>query len=153
MPTYAEFVAREAVHLLALTGGQASTVQELTTLSGGELTASDDENLFIAKLLAALHIEGEVEKIKEALLETVGDDWKKFKKHADNGKWKKAGKALKKMLKKLVGKEFTKKLTAKIGKKAAAKLVAKLGSKCVPFLGWGLFVGGLLWAYVEQIWD
>lgn len=153
MPNYNEFVATEGTHLMFYTNGQASTIQELRTINGGTLAAGDDQNIFLAKLLAALGIEEAVDGFKEAFNDVCGDDWKKFKKHADNGKWKKAGKALKRMLKKLPGKAFTKKLTEKVGKKTAAKIVAKIASKCVPILGWGLFAASLLWAFVEQIWD
>ena len=152
MPTYAEFVALEAVNLLDLTSGAASNVSELTTITSGTLMIDDQLRVFIAKLMAAAGLDIQLlDKFKEALEETLGDDWKKFRKHAKDGKWKKAGKALKKMLKKMVGKEFTKKLIDKVGKKKAAKIVAKLASKAVPVLGWGLFAVQLLWAYVEQI--
>ena len=153
MPSYAQFVSLEGVQLMVLTNGQASTIQQMRANNEGVLAVGDDKNVFLAKLYAAIGINESLKDFKETFDEVCGDDWKKFKKHADNGKWRKAGKALKRILKKLPGKAFTSKLASRIGKKKAAKIVAKIASKCVPFLGWGIVAGSLLWAYVEQIWE
>jgi len=46
--------------------------------------------------------------------------------------------------------KFLAALTKKIGAGAAAKVIGKIAGRLVPFLGWALIIGSLLWAIYDQ---
>jgi hypothetical protein len=57
---------------------------------------------------------------------------------------------LKKLLSFLMSSAFLKKLAEKIGETAAAKLLGKIAAKFVPFVGWALLIGSIIWGFAEE---
>ena len=58
--------------------------------------------------------------------------------------------ALKLLMKFIFKGAFLELLIAKVGRSAALKLFAKMTGRFVPFLGWALIIGGILWAIYEE---
>lgn len=133
LPTVSEFLANEEVNLADL----------------AKANASDNVRKVIAKLLGALGL-GEASQAIFELLEGEGLI-AALDAALASGSLKAIGEVLLKILEKMITKEFLRKLAEKIGLKAAAKIVGKISARFVPFVGWALLIGQILWAIGEQI--
>ncbi|MFT4538660.1 MAG: hypothetical protein ACI835_001097 [Planctomycetota bacterium] len=112
------------------------------------------DNVIALKFMAALGISKDLRTgFSGGVTELVGRGLKKMGKEIDKGNDKNASKIGKRIMDKLLSKRFTNKLAQKVGKKAADKIMAKIGSKLIPYLGWGLFLGTLVWEIGERIFD
>jgi hypothetical protein len=58
---------------------------------------------------------------------------------------------LKKLFSFLMSLAFLRKLVEKVGETAAAKLVGKIAAKFVPFVGWALLIGSIIWGVAEEV--
>jgi hypothetical protein len=133
LPTVDEFLANEDVNLAELQkAGPADNVRKV-----------------IAKILGLLGIK----EASQAIFEILGEEGLIAVLDAaiKSGSLKAIGAAILKILEKMITKAFLKKLAEKIGIKAAAKIVGKISARFVPFLGWALLIGQLLWGIGEQI--
>jgi hypothetical protein len=133
LPTVTEFLAYEDANLADL----------------AKANASDNVRKVIAKLLGALGL-GEASQAIFEILEGEGLV-AALDAALASGSLKAIGEILLKILEKMITKEFLRKLAEKIGLKAAAKIVGKISARFVPFVGWALLIGQILWAIGEQI--
>jgi hypothetical protein len=89
-----------------------------------------------------------------SILEVLDESWpaimKELGENLSTKSWKKAAGTIKRILALIMSKPFLEKLKQKIGAAVASKLLGKIASKMVPFLGWALVVGGIIWAIAEQ---
>jgi hypothetical protein len=125
----------------------ANEQQNLADLQA--VAASDNARKVIAKLMAIFGLKEFSQAIFE-LLEAEGLI-AELDAALSSGSLKAIGRVLKKILNKLISKTFLKKLAGKVGAKAAARIVGKIAARFVPYVGWALLIGSLLWAIGEQI--
>lgn len=113
------------------------------------VAAGMDVKKVIGKLLGVLGIK----EASQAIFELLDEDGliKELDDAITARNMKKIGEVLKKILEKFVSKDFLRRLGNKIGAKAAAKIVGKVTARFIPFVGWALLIGSLLWAIGEQI--
>ncbi|MFC1874174.1 hypothetical protein ACFLYX_02615 [Chloroflexota bacterium] len=105
---------------------------------------------WLAKLFAALG----VGSIWQALLEVLEEGWAELFhslglaiKRRD---WRSVKFLLRRLLNIFTSPAFRAKLIKKIGASAAAKLIGKILGRLLPFVGWALIIGTIVWAIVEQ---
>ncbi|HTQ30899.1 MAG TPA: hypothetical protein VMI53_06785 [Opitutaceae bacterium] len=64
--------------------------------------------------------------------------------------WSLLKKYLKILIELIFSKPFLKKLAEKVGESVLAKVLGKVFAKFVPFLGWALLIGQIVWGIAEQ---
>jgi hypothetical protein len=105
---------------------------------------------WLGKLAGALGV-GE---LWGSILEVLDESWpaimKELGENLSTKSWKKAAGTIKRILSLIISEPFLEKLKKKIGGAVASRLIGKVASKFVPFLGWALVVGGIIWAIAEQ---
>ncbi|MEE9392537.1 MAG: hypothetical protein V3W41_08525 [Planctomycetota bacterium] len=155
LPTHAEFLANEAAHLLVFTDGQASTGAQYLALFDPtvvDMVSGPHVNLFIVKIMALLGVSPAAQKgFIAAVKEVLGSLPGKLTKAVDRGKYRKAGRIVKRMMGKIISKTFARALAKHLGRQASGKILAKLSSKFIPFIGWAIFIGGVIWEVVDQL--
>jgi len=151
-PTYREFLAAEAVALGMLTGGHASSNEDvLAMIQAGQLDSWQGWlDLIWSKIGAFFDILGIADGIYSVWHSECGELLKEIKQHIDNGEYRQAAKSLGKMFEKMQSKSFIKKIVEKVGPEKAGKLLKKIGAKCLPVIGWIYSTLDLIWTFVEQ---
>ncbi len=124
--------------------GHAADLKRAPTADDGEAGTRK----WIAKLFAALG----VGDFYAAMLEVLDEDRTlKLLLDALRRREMDSVRTFLRMLMRFIGsREFLRKLAQKIGQSAAARLVGKILGRCLPFIGWALLIGGIIWAIAEQ---
>ena len=137
---------------LELMNAQQSNVEPAgIELLENEFNTSIEVTL-IVKLAAIFGLSrSELAAFDEALAETGSKSFKLASHQLNKGNYRKAAGHIKDGLKTVTGKRFRDKLVKQLGKKTAGKVLAKIGSKFVPWIGWGVLVGGIVWEAGTQI--
>jgi hypothetical protein len=136
LPSFSEFLALEQSNLAALNQGFAGVNDQATALAKRAL----------AKLLGIIGIKDVAEVIYNLLNVELGELGAALA--AKN--WKKAAAVTGKILKTLISPAFLKLLGEHIGVTRAGKIVAKIAGRLVPFVGWAILIGQLIWALGEE---
>lgn len=126
--TFAQFSSFEQINMAALTG-EDDTVRKILSKLLALFGISEFAEVF-AKLLAA-----DLGALGTAVI-------------ANN--WRLVTTLFFKIIDSVFSKAFLTLLGENIGAKAAAKLGAKIASRFLPFIGWALLIGQLLWALGEE---
>ncbi|WP_257453708.1 hypothetical protein [Archangium lipolyticum] len=106
----------------------------------------------VKKILGAIGIPAQhVGSVKAVLQEMAGNDLATLVRELKARRFSQARAPLMKILNVMRSKTFLSKLGKRIGAKAAGTLVAKIGAKFVPFVGWAVLAGQLIWAFSKQI--
>lgn len=126
--TFAEFSNFEQINMAALTG-EGDTPRKILSKILALFGISEFAEVF-SKLLAA-----EIEGLGTAVL-------------ASN--WRLVTTLFFKLIDTVFSRVFLTLLGENIGAKLAAKLAAKIASRFLPFIGWAILIGQLLWALGEE---
>lgn len=155
-PGYGDFLDAEAECLLALTDGQASTNEEVfMMIEAGAISYGDGVmSIIVSKLLAAAGIDTLfIDGFKKVFQEECAELIDLLRLQINQGHYSDAAYTAGNMLGRLTGPRFRSKLIKEIGEAAATKIIIKIGTQSVPFLGWAWFIGCLLWAIGEQLFE
>jgi len=126
--TFAEFSNFEQINMAALTG-EGDTPRKILSKILALFGISEFAEVF-SKLLAV-----EIEGLRTAVL-------------ASN--WRLVTTLFFKLIDTVFSRAFLALLGENIGAKLAAKLAAKIASRFLPFIGWAILIGQLLWALGEE---
>ena len=142
--TVARFAPRGS--LFFATGADSSVVTEPVVDS----TSKTGIRKWIAKIFAGLGIKSAYQAILEILDAEFASLMASLGENLALKRWRAVGNILKSIFRTITSSKFLKKLGEKIGVKVASKIVGQVASKFVPFLGWGILVGSIIWAFAEE---
>lgn len=134
--TFSEFLSLEQTNLAALNGTSGMASQ----------AAADLARKAMAKILAAFGV-GEAAEVFFALLDL---ELKQLGTAIAAKNWRAAARVVGVILQTMVSRAFLVLLGERIGVAKAGRLIAKIAGRFVPFLGWALIIGQLIWAFGEE---
>lgn len=105
---------------------------------------------WIAKLFGALGFGTATKSIFELLEESVPEILEHLARNISGRRWRAVINGLKSIFRIITTGPFLRKLGERIGVKAATKLFSNLLAKFLPFIGWALLIGSLVWALAEE---
>ena len=111
-------------------------------------------NIIIAKLFAAAGLDALlIDGFKKVWQEEMSELVDLLRLQLSRGNYSDACYTTGQICGRATGPRFRSKLAKEIGEAAATKVVVKIGSQALPFVGWAWFIGCLLYAIGEQIFE